>query len=111
MIYTLTLNPSLDYIVSFPEFKCGQINRVLKENIYPGGKGINVSIVLKNLGIESTVVGFKAGFTGEQLQTMLVDSGVKTKLISVAEGLTRINVKIKADNLLREFILNGGFEL
>lgn len=104
MIYTLTLNPSLDYIVSFPEFKCGQINRVLKENIYPGGKGINVSIVLKNLGIESTVVGFKAGFTGEQLQTMLVDSGVKTKLISVAEGLTRINVKIKAD---KESEING----
>lgn len=104
MIYTLTLNPSLDYIVSFPEFKCGQINRVMKEIIYPGGKGINVSIVLKNLGIESTVVGFKAGFTGEQLQNLLNQEGIKTKLISVEEGITRINVKIRAD---QESEING----
>ena len=71
MIYTLTFNPSLDYIVTVPNFCSGVVNRTSEEVIFPGGKGINVSMVLKNLGYESTALGFLAGFTGEELQRQI----------------------------------------
>ena len=68
MIYTVTFNPSLDYIVTVPHFTCGMVNRTSEEKIFPGGKGINVSMVLKNLGLENTALGFYAGFTGNELE-------------------------------------------
>ncbi|MBR3772207.1 MAG: 1-phosphofructokinase, partial [Clostridium sp.] len=68
MIYTVTFNPSLDYIVTVEDFTCGTVNRTLSEVIFPGGKGLNVSMVLKNLGVESTALGFLAGFTGNQIE-------------------------------------------
>lgn len=96
MIYTVTLNPSLDYIVSVQDFRTGIVNRTNEEMIYPGGKGINVSIVLKNLGLKSTALGFTGGFTGEELNRKLKNQGIDTNFISVKEGLTRINVKIRS---------------
>lgn len=95
MIYTLTFNPSLDYTVTVPEFTCGIVNRTAEEIIYPGGKGINVSMVLKNLGHESTALGFLAGFTGDELKRLVEEKGIHAKFISVQEGTTRINVKIR----------------
>lgn len=71
MIYTVTLNPSLDYVVDVDDLTVGTINRSTKEAIYPGGKGINVSIVLSRLGVETTVLGFKAGFTGDDLERLV----------------------------------------
>ena len=78
MIYTVTFNPSLDYIVRVRNFRAGQINRTYYENILPGGKGINVSIVLKNLGHDSTALGFMAGFTGKEIEARLASSGVRS---------------------------------
>ena len=94
MIYTVTLNPSLDYIVSVKDFAAGSLNRTDSEKITAGGKGINVSIVLHNLGIESTALGFTAGFTGRQIESILKQDGIKTDFINVEQGLSRINVKI-----------------
>jgi len=94
MIYTVTLNPSLDYIVSVKDFSAGSLNRSDSEKITAGGKGINVSIVLHNLGIESTALGFTAGFTGRQIESILRDEGIKTQFINVKQGLSRINVKL-----------------
>ena len=96
MIYTVTLNPSLDYIVSVKDFKPGFTNRTDSELILPGGKGINVSIVLKNLGIESTALGFTAGFTGEEIVCRLESLGLKTDFIRLSEGISRINLKLKS---------------
>ncbi len=96
MIYTLTFNPSLDYIVTVSDFTCGIVNRTTEEIIFPGGKGINVSMVLKNLGYESTSLGYYAGFTGDKLKALLEEKGIKTDFIPVKEGLTRINVKIRS---------------
>lgn len=96
MIYTLTFNPSLDYIVTVSEFTCGIVNRTTEEIIFPGGKGINVSMVLKNLGYESTSLGYYAGFTGDKLKSLLEEKGIKTDFIPVKEGMTRINVKIRS---------------
>lgn len=96
MIYTVTFNPSLDYIVTVEDFTCGIVNRTKNEIIYPGGKGINVSIVLKNLGYESTALGFRAGFTGAALEKMLDEKGIATDFIQVEEGMTRINVKLRS---------------
>lgn len=104
MIYTVTFNPSLDYIVRVENFKAGKINRTYYENILPGGKGINVSIVLKNLGHDSAALGFKAGFTGNELASRLVNYGVQAQFIEVAEGMTRINLKMKSDE---ETEING----
>jgi 1-phosphofructokinase len=95
MIYTVTFNPSLDYIVDVPDFKEGMTNRTSKEMIYPGGKGINVSIVLRNLGIESIALGFAAGFTGEEIKCLMAKSGVKNDFITCAKGISRINFKIR----------------
>lgn len=96
MIYTLTLNPSLDYVVSVENFSCGKVNRTTEERIFPGGKGINVSMVLSNLGIKSTALGFVAGFTGEQLRTLLEEKNVATDFIKADTGATRINVKLRS---------------
>lgn len=104
MIYTVTLNPSLDYIVTVEDFRTGIVNRTKEELIYPGGKGINVSIVLKNLGLESTALGFKAGFTGEELGRKLTEKGIATSFVTVEKGITRINVKIRS---IDESEING----
>ncbi|MGL4606413.1 MAG: 1-phosphofructokinase [Eubacteriaceae bacterium] len=97
MIYTVTFNPSLDYIVGLDVFKNGEINRTAWEHIFPGGKGINVSMVLNNLGIENTALGFVGGFTGEEIQKALNVLGCQTDFVKLASGKSRINVKIKAD--------------
>ena len=109
MIYTITFNPALDYITQVENFKTGEINRTKTETILPGGKGLNVSIVLKNLEIENTALGFVAGFTGEELIRKLETQGVKTDFVKVKDGITRINVKISSvnDNDVEETALNG----
>ena len=96
MIYTVTFNPSLDYIVSVDNFRLGLTNRTDSELLLPGGKGINVSVVLMNLGIESTALGFVAGFTGEEVIRRLEQMGVKNGFIWLEEGFTRINLKLKS---------------
>lgn len=104
MIYTITFNPALDYISQVENFEIGKINRTQTEKILPGGKGLNVSTVLRNLGIESTALGFIAGFTGEELKRDIEQRGIKTDFINVEKGLTRINVKISSKE---ETALNG----
>ena len=100
MIYTITFNPSLDYVVSVNEFEAGKINRTVTESIFAGGKGINVSIVLKELGVESVALGFVAGFTGQELLRKLQEQGLNTDFVEVKEGYTRINVKLRSDILI-----------
>lgn len=95
MIYTVTFNPSLDYIVSMKDFTMGMTNRTAAEQIVPGGKGINVSIVLRNLGIENTALGFTAGFTGEEIEKETKSIGLRTDFIHLDSGFSRINVKLK----------------
>lgn len=104
MIYTVTFNPSLDYIVTVPQFTCGKVNRTSEEKLFPGGKGINVSIVLKNLGVESTALGFFAGFTGEKLKSLMEEKGIRADFIPVEKGMTRINVKLRSEE---ETEING----
>ena len=104
MIYTVTFNPSLDYIVSVDNFTCGIVNRTTDEIIFPGGKGINVSMVLKNLGFENTALGFLAGFTGNRIQDLLEEKGVRADFISVEKGISRINVKLRSNE---ETEING----
>lgn len=104
MIYTVTFNPSLDYIVRVHDFKVGQINRTYYENVLPGGKGINVSIVLKNLGHDSTALGFMAGFTGREISGRLHSYGIKADFINVRDGMSRINLKMKSNE---ETEING----
>ena len=104
MIYTVTFNPSIDYIVSVDDLKLGSVNRTSEELMFPGGKGINVSMVLSNLGIENTALGFLAGFTGDNVQKMLEENGVNADFIRVKDGITRINVKIRAQE---ESEING----
>ena len=104
MIYTVTFNPSLDYIVTVNDFMTGIVNRTSKEIIFPGGKGINVSMVLKNLGCENTALGFMAGFTGREIIRLLEEKGISTDFIHVAEGTSRINVKLRAQ---KETEING----
>ena len=96
MIYTVTFNPSLDYIVSVDDFKLGLTNRTSSELMLPGGKGLNVSMVLGNLGIANTALGFVAGFTGEEIVRRIEEMGVKSDLISIHEGISRINLKLKS---------------
>lgn len=95
MICTVTFNPSLDYIVSVDNFELGMTNRTSSELILPGGKGINVSIVLKNLGVDSTAIGFSAGFTGDELIRLIEENGIHADFIKIEEGMTRINLKLK----------------
>lgn len=96
MIYTVTLNPSIDYLVSVPDFRTGMTNRTASEQLLPGGKGINVSIVLKNLGIPSTALGFAAGFTGDEIIRRLEESGIQPAFIRLSQGFSRINFKLKS---------------
>lgn len=96
MIYTVTFNPSLDYVVQMERLTPGEINRTTAEHVYPGGKGVNVSVVLSNLKVKSRVLGFKAGFTGDNLEHMLEKFGCDTDLILLKDGFTRINVKLNA---------------
>lgn len=104
MIYTVTFNPALDYVVRMDGFQAGGINRTESEEIQYGGKGINVSTVLGNLGVDNVALGFLAGFTGRALEQGLRESGIQTDFIRLEEGLTRINVKIKAG---QETEING----
>lgn len=95
MIYTVTLNPSLDYFVTVDDFKLGRTNRTVTESMVPGGKGINVSAVLHNLGIETTALGFIAGFTGEEIRRKTMEMGFGCEFIAVEHGYSRINMKLK----------------
>ena len=104
MIFTVTFNPSLDYIVRVDEMRLGTINRTNYEQLLPGGKGINVSIVLGNLGHPTRALGFSAGVTGVALEKLLADTGVDADLVHVKAGFTRINAKVKA---VEETEING----
>lgn len=95
MIYTVTFNPSLDYIVSVNDFELGMTNRTATELMLPGGKGINVSIVLSQMGLDNTALGFVAGFTGEEIVRRVEESGINADFIQIPEGISRINVKMK----------------
>ena len=95
MIYTVTFNPSLDYIVSVNDFQLGLTNRTDSELILPGGKGINVSTILMNLGIDSTAFGFAAGFTGEEIIREVEAMGIRSDFIKIDSGISRINLKLK----------------
>jgi 1-phosphofructokinase len=103
MIYTLTLNPSVDYIMELDQFTKGGLNRSAKENALPGGKGINVSRVLHVLGVKSTALGFAGGFTGEYIKQFLREENIDTDFVEVEE-MSRINVKVKCDD---ETEING----
>lgn len=104
MICTVTFNPSLDYIVRVDDMRLGMINRTTYEQVLPGGKGINVSIVLGNLGHASRALGFLAGFTGAEIARRVSEAGVSADFIEVAEGMSRINAKIKSNE---ETEING----
>lgn len=104
MIYTVTFNPSLDYIVTVDDFRPGYVNRTSTELMYPGGKGINVSMVLKNLGFDNVALGFEAGFTGKEIIRLVSEAGVSHDFIHVDKGISRINVKIRSD---KESEING----
>ena len=97
MIYTVTFNPAIDYVVGIDRIETGCVNRLSSEQIYFGGKGINISIVLRELGIESTALGFVAGFTGEAIENGLKEAGIITDFVRLEKGNSRINVKIKSD--------------
>lgn len=95
MIYTVTLNPSIDYIIETDKFKIGEVNRANKEELYPDGKGINVSLMLNELQVENTALGFLGGFIGEYIENTLASNGVNTEFIKLEKGFSRINLKIK----------------
>lgn len=96
MIYTVTLNPALDYLAYLNGFTLSKVNRTVKEEIYCGGKGINVSIMLNRMGIENAALGFTAGFTGMVLEAWLKDAGILTDFVRLPNGMSRINIKIRA---------------
>lgn len=96
MIYTVTFNPAIDYVVRVEEFSLGQVNRSSREEIQFGGKGINVSVMLNYLGTDSCALGFLAGFTGKAIEDDLHRMGIRTDFIHLSQGMTRINVKLKA---------------
>lgn len=104
MVYTVTFNPAIDYVVHTGEMKLGATNRSEKEEMYFGGKGINVSIVLRELGIVSKALGFTAGFTGEAIEKGLSEMGIDADFVRLKNGNSRINVKIKSTE---ETELNG----
>ena len=104
MIYTITFNPSLDYIMHVDCFEEGETNRSKQEEIYPGGKGFNVSTILSRLNLETTALGFVAGFTGEEIVKELKERGFKCDLCQLENGLSRINVKMKG---AKETEING----
>ena len=100
MVYTITLNPALDYVMKVGKLRYDDINRSKSEEIYYGGKGINVSVILTRLGVHNKALGFVAGFTGRKLEQMLVNEGIDCDFNRLSNGQTRINVKIKADTEL-----------
>lgn len=104
MVYTVTFNPALDYVVRVEDFQPGETNRTASDEVQFGGKGINVSTVLRNLGVDNVALGFLAGFTGKGLEQGLREIGIDTDFIWLERGLTRINVKIKAG---KETEING----
>ena len=104
MIYTVTFNPAIDYVIRMDRVNVGAVNRCSQELIQFGGKGINVSHVLRNLGVENVALGFLAGFTGAAIEQGLSDAGIQTDFIHLKKGFTRINVKIKSEE---ETELNG----
>lgn len=104
MIYTLTFNPAIDYIINVSDYTEGVVNRTSGEKILPGGKGLNVSIVLNNLKIDTVALGFVAGFSGKVIEDMLTSLGVRSDFIHLDEGFSRINVKIKSK---KETEING----
>ena len=104
MIYTVTFNPALDYVVRVDQFTLGAVNRTVQEHIFYGGKGINVSAVLANLGFANTALGFVAGFTGEEIERGAKTLGFDSDFIHVKKGMSRINVKLKSD---QESEING----
>ena len=105
MIYTVTFNPALDYVMKVEKLRFDDINRTYGEELSYGGKGINVSVLLSRLGKESVALGFKAGFTGEKLEEMLEADGIRTRFIKLKEGNTRINVKVRSET---ELDINAG---
>ena len=105
MIYTVTLNPSIDYVINLEHLNTGHVNRVNSEHVYPGGKGINVSRILKTLGHDNVATGFVSNFTGDFITNSLSDLNIKSDFIKLDNGFTRINVKIKSDE---ETEINGG---
>ncbi len=104
MIYTVTFSPTLDFVVSVDNFRTGIINRTTSEHVYPGGKGVNVSIALKNFGYENTALGFTAGFTGAEIKRLLHGIGVQNNFINVENGMSRVNMKIVSGE---ETAING----
>ena len=104
MIYTVTFNPAIDYVVKTDKMKSGEVNRANEEKMYFGGKGINVSLVLRELGIQSRAFGFIAGFTGAAIEKGVSEYGVEADFVHLKSGFSRINVKIRADE---ETELNG----
>lgn len=104
MIYTVTFNPSLDYIVWVDRMVPGALNRTEKEMLNPGGKGINVSLVLRNLGYDSVALGFRAGFTGKEIARLLEEQGISSDFIETGPGISRINVKVRSEE---ESEING----
>lgn len=107
MVYTITLNPALDYEVLVDGFQAGGLNRTSQEHLHFGGKGVNVSTVLHNLGVETTALGFVAGFTGRALEDGLKARGIPTDFIWLEEGLTRVNVKIRSGGGAGETEINS----
>ncbi len=104
MIYTVTFNPSLDYVVDVPDVAMNNINRTTGERIVPGGKGINMSAVLTNFGVDTRAISFVAGFTGDALKNLLAERNINADYINVESGMTRINVKIRSNG---ETEING----
>ena len=104
MIYTVTFNPAVDYVIHTSEVEVGGVNRAESEEIYFGGKGINVSRVLNELGVKSKALGFIAGFTGDAIEKGISEMGIETDLIRLENGFSRINVKIKSGS---ETDING----
>ncbi len=104
MVYTVTFNPAIDYVVYTDEMKVGSVNRSKNEAIYFGGKGINVSFVLRELGIKSKALGFAAGFTGDAIERGVAEKGIETDFVHLDNGFSRINIKIKSGD---ETDLNG----
>ena len=104
MIYTVTFNPALDYVVRVDHFENGMTNRSHDEQLLYGGKGVNVSYILKQLGFDSVALGFVAGFTGKEFVKGIEEMGITSQMIELEEGLTRINIKLKSDE---ESEING----
>ncbi len=95
MIYTVTFNPALDYVMELDKFCTGEINRSTGESVFAGGKGINVSLVLKELGMDSVAWGFVAGFSGQEIERQLLERGISCDFVKLEKGISRINVKLR----------------